>query len=883
MSLWRQITRGLRALTHRAEAEQDLSDEVQHYLEQAAEKRIQQGLSRREAYREARLEIGNETVVREQVRESGWEHIVRTVLADVRYGFRGLRNRPGFTAITILTLALGIGATTAIFSAVNPILLEALPYPHSSRLMMLWEKRADGGQMPPSFGTYHGLAERTRSIDKLAAMKPWQATVTGSTEPERLEGQRVSASYFQVLGVSPAIGRDLQESDDQYHGPDVVILSDRLWRRRFGGDTNIIGRPVTIDDRSFTVVGVMPPSFENVLSPAAEIWAPLQYDRSLPPDGREWGHHLRMVGRLRSGVANGEANREVDVILAILAKAYAKGYASSGGPAKGMVVTPLQEDLTRGVRPALLAIIGAVLLVLVIACVNVTNLLLARGVQRRSEFALRAALGAGRSRMLRQLLTESLLLATMGGAVGMAVAMLGVRALVALSPAGLPRAGAIRVDSMVFLFGVGITTLVGLAFGLVPALQAARSAPQQEIRQGVRTSRHRRIRNALVVAEVALALVLLVSAGLLLRSLQKSFAVDPGFDSSHLLTMQVQMSGHRYKEDSAKLLYFDQVLEAVRHVPGVSSAGFTGQLPLSGDFEVYGTRFNRDASDRGEALLRYSVTLGYLETMRIPLRRGRLFNEQDTTSSPKVVLINESLSRRRFQGQDPIGQRVCIRCDVGDEQQWATIIGEVGNVRQVSLELANEDAVYMPNSQWYWAESVMSLVVRVQGDAGALAPAVRQAIWSVDKDQPVARVATMEGLLAASSSERRFALLLFEAFAIAALVLAAAGIYSVLSGSVAERTQEIGVRVALGATRGNILTLIFQQAMGLATLGVLTGLAGAVATSQAIAAMLFGVSRLDPGTYLSVIALLLGVSGVACWVPAWRAARVDPAMTLRAQ
>ena len=879
MSLWRQLTRGLRVLTHQTAVDRDVADEVQHYLEQATAAHIASGLSRDQARRAARLEIGNVTIVREQVRGDGWENVVVTALADLRYAWRGLQAAPGFTAITVLTLAIGIGGTTAIFSAVNPVLFEPLPYPRPKEIAMILELRTDGGRNNGTFGLYRAFAERSRSFEAIAVLKPWQPTVTGADQPERFEGQRVSASYFQVLGASPIVGRDFEPSDDRFHGPNVVILGNALWRRRFAGDRTIVGREITLDDTLYTVIGVMPDGFENVLAPSAALWAPLQYDASLPAQGKEWGHHLSTVGRLRPAVSVDQAAREIHALgRAVLVARHPETY----DPNTQFTAVSLQGELTRGVRPALLAILGAVTLVLVIACVNVTNLLLARGVQRRGEFALRAALGAGRSRLMRQLLAESVLLAAVGGVVGIAVAMLGVRALVALRPPGLPRAGAIRVDATIFVFGLGITTLIGLAFGLIPAQQAARNDPRQELQHGSQRTAggHRRTRSALVVAEVALALVLLVSSGLLLRSLERLFAVPIGFDSAGLLTMQVQTVGDRFKQNDATHRFFEVALEAVRHVPGVTAAALTSQLPLSGDRDEYGVHFEATPTQPADWYggFRYAVSPGYIETLHVPLRFGRLLDEHDGSGAPSVALISESLAHSRFHGADPIGQHLGI----GRAGPY-TIVGVVGDVKQMSLALNESDAVYTPATQWPFADRAMSLVVRARGDAAALASAVRQAVWSVDKDQPVVRVATMDDLVAASATERRFALILFEAFALAALVLAAAGIYGVLAGNVAERTREMGVRSALGASRGSILALVVRQGMMLTGLGVAIGLAGAAAASQAIAAMLFGVSRLDPVTYLAVVALLLGASAVACWVPAWRAARVDPAITLKAE
>jgi putative ABC transport system permease protein len=885
MDPWRPLLRGLSALLHRHAADKDVADEVEHYLEEATAAWMTRGLSPLDARRAARLELGSPSAAREQMRSFGWEHAIQTLLADLHYAARQLLRNPGFAVVATLTVALGIGAATAIFSAVNPILFKPLPYPQEGRLMLIWEMRSDGSPRPVTFGTFHGLQERSRSFDAMAVMKPWQPAMIGTGQPERFEGQRVSADYFRALGISPALGRDFQAADDQFHGPNVVVLSDRLWRLRFAADRTIVGQQIKLDDNLFTVIGVMPSSFENVLASAAELWAPLQYDPSLPADGREWGHHLRMVGRLRPGVSGNQAGSELNGILRTLTHTYANGYDSSGGPPDGMVINRLQDDITRAVKPALLAILGAVGLVLLIVCVNVTNLLLALGARRRSEFAIRAALGAGRMRMIRQVLTESLLLSAIGGAFGLAVAALGVRALVALSPPGLPRVGAIHIDSAVFAFGLLITTAIGLIVGLLPALQASCSDPQSGLQQSSRTSAGGRqsTRRALAVSEIALALVLLVTAGLVLRSLQTLFAIDPGFDASHMVTMQVQEYGHRFDTDSARARFLTQALAAVAQVGGVSSAAFTSQLPLSGDFDVYGVEFESHTAT-AEGALRYAVSPGYFETTRIPLLRGRVFDERDTANAPGVVLISKSLAQSKFPHQDPIGQRVRVGPNTGhSELPWDTIVGVVGNVKQASLAVSQEDAFYIPTTQWPLVDNAPSLVVRTHGDAATLAPVIKNAIWSVDKDQPIVRVATMASLLTASEADRRFALTLFETFGILALVLAAVGIYGVLSGGVNERMREIGVRAALGASRRNILLLVIRQGMTLTGIGIMTGLFGAVIASQLIVSLLYGVSRFDPITYLFVIALLTGVSGIACWVPAWRAAQVDPSITLRAE
>ena len=889
MSLWRQLTRGLRALARRDVADREVDDEVQHYLEQAAATYRARGLPPEDARRAAVLDLGNVTVAREQVRAYGWETAVESLLADLRYAARRLRGNPGFAAVAALTLALGTGATTAIFSAVNPILFEPLPYPHAERVLAISDVGAGGAPVDVTFGTYREVAARARSFEALAVVKPWLPTMTGTGEPERLSGQRVSAGYFRALGVRPALGRDFDAADDRPHGPNVVVLGDGLWRRRFGGDSAIVGRTITLDDDPYTVVGVMPSAFENVLAPTAELWAPLQYGESFAPDTREWGHHLRMVGRVRAGVKRAQATAE----LAAIARARVPEFPRVPWASlqSGFIVSSLQDDITRGVRPTLLAVFGAVTLLLAIACVNVTNLLLARGARRRGEFAMRGALGAGQGRLVRQMLTESLVLAALGGALGTIVAAFGVRALIALSPPTLPRLAAIRLDGVVFAFALGTVAVVGVVVGLFPALQLARSDLRVGLEHVARRAagHHRTVRGALVVTEVALALVLLVSAGLMLRSLERVFAVPAGFDASNLLTMQVQESGHRFDADSARYRFFEQALDEVRRVPGVAAAAFTSLLPLSGNVDIYGVRWESDRSAADlDAALRYAVTPGYFAAMRIPLRQGRVFDARDVAGAPRAAVINESFARRRFPKGEAIGRRLRFGSDEGD---WYTVVGVVGDVRQASVQLVERDAVYVSVPQWHWVDKLMSLVVRAACDSRAgrceaaerLAPAVRRAIWSLDKDQPIVRVATMRQLVARSAAERRFALVVFEAFALVALALAATGIYGVLAGSVAERTSEIGVRSALGATRGDILALVVRQGMALTGIGVAIGLVGAAVATRAIITLLFGVSRLDPVTYAAVVVVLLGVSGIACWFPAWRAARVDPVITLRAQ
>jgi predicted permease len=880
MSLWRQLARGLRALVNPRAANQDIADEIDHYMAETTASLQTAGLSPEEARRAARLQLGDAMAVREQVRDYGWENVVETTLADVRHSVRRLLRSPLFAVVAVLTLALGIGASTTIFSAVNPILLQPLPYPQAEDLMMVWD--AQNG-MDVTFGTYREVSQRSRSFESMAVMKPLQRTFTGNLEPERIDGQYVSADYFRALGIRPAIGRDFQSSDDQPNSPPAVIISDTLWRRRFDADSAIIGRQIALDDIPFTVVGILPAGFENVVSPSAEIWSPLQYDPSLPLNGREWGHHLRMIGRLQHGVRPAQARQELNTIAGTKLTAYSRPPWAT--LSNGFIANRLQDDLNGPVKPVLFAVMGAVILLLTIACVNVTNLLLARSVRYRSELALRAALGASRLRLLRQLLAETLLLAAIGGALGVALAHAAIGAVVALSPPELSRAHAIHVDGTALAFTLGLTTLIGLVIGVVPALHGfdADVYGGMQQRSARITGGHHFTRRTLVVVQVALAVVLLVGAGLLFRSLQHLFAVPPGFNPEHLLTMQVQTAGRQFRDPNTTHRFFIQALEAVRQVPGVSAAAFTSQLPLTGEEDVYGVHFESipaAAADESHDGYRYAVSPGYFEAMGIPLRRGRLLEERDRAEAPLAAVINESFAARRLPGVDPIGQRVHVGPDSGP---WFTVVGIVANVKQTALGQSRSDAIYVTATQWRSADNARWLVVRTRGDAATIAPAIRHAIWSVDKNQPILHVGTMDQRLRASEAGRRFALVLFEVFGIVALVLAAIGTYSLLSGSVNERTREIGVRSALGASRQSIIMMVLEQGMTLAAVGMMIGLAGAAMASRAMASLLFGISGTDSITYAGVIALLAGVSLVACAIPAWRAARVSPSIALQAE
>ncbi|HWE85363.1 MAG TPA: ABC transporter permease [Terracidiphilus sp.] len=879
-------------LFRRGRVNREIEAELRAHIEMRTEENIAAGMTLAAARRDALVRFGNVTAMGERVAERDVNLDLEGVWRDVRYAGRQLRRSPGFAATAIVILALGIGASAAIFSAVNPILLEPLPYPHAGRIVTIWDAY-QGQRIETTFGTFRELKARSRSLEELATFEPWQPVLTGEQTPERLDGQSVSTEFFNVLGVAPAVGRDFEAEDNVPHGPNVVVLSDGFWRRHFGANTVAIGRNIRLDDDLYTVVGVMPRGFEDVLDPGAEVWTAMQYDPATLGDftTSAWGHHFRLAGRMRAGASVDETRRELEQIARNPQREFPRPRWAAL-PA-GLIVDGLQQDMVRGVRPALLAVMGAVGLLLMIACVNVTNLLLARGAMRQGEFAMRAALGAAKARLMRQSITESLLLTLMGGALGLAVAAAGVGILVALSPPGLPRADAIALNGPAFAFALAVSALVGVAAGLMPALETQRAHLQAGLRQATRTTSRagQKMRSVLVVAEVALALMLLVTAGLLLRSMQRLLSVDPGFRSANVLTMQVQTAGHKFDDldsnpgagNAMRRRFYDDALEEARKVPGVTAAGYTSLLPLSGDpywVAVYGSHFEQDPPDGGGNVYRYAVSPGYCQAMQIPLLRGRYIDDGDTAKSPFVALISASLARREFGKGDPLGKRLHAG---PTNYPWFTVVGVVGDVRQSSLALTDADEVYLPESQSWFADNAVSFAVRTRGDAAAMAGAVRAAIWRADKDQPVVRVATMSRLLDLSVAERRFVLILFEAFALVALALAGTGIYGILANSVAERTREMGVRAALGAGRRDLVALVLRRGLALTAVGVVLGLGGAAVASRAVASLLYGTSPLDPATYGAVAALLVAIAVLACVAPARRAANVDPMEALRSE
>ncbi len=875
----RPLLRGLRALLRPGAADRDVDDEVRHYFDEAVAAHVARGLSTDQAVREAGREAGQASAVREQVRDYGWETTVSSLARDIGHGVRLLRRDPVFTVVAVVTLAGGIGTATAIVAASAPVLFEPLPYPEAARLTAIVETAPfDGVRNPGTFGMFAHLAQRTRSFDATAVMRSWQPVLTGVEPPERLDGQRVSADYFRVLGVSPAIGRDLQADDDRTGAPAVVVLSHLLWQRSFAADPSIIGRSITLDESAYVVVGVMPADFENVLDSSARIWAPLQYSLA---DGRAWGHHLRTIGRLRRGVGIEAATDDVSAAArAVLREIKPASYH----PDTRFSVVRMKDDLVGGVKPAFAAVLGAVVLLLAIACVNVTNLLLARSVGRRGELALRSALGASRWRLAQQGMTEGVILASLGGAAGLLLARLVVDAVVALAPPHLFRLQAITLAGPVFWCGIALTTMIGVGLGGLSALYAGGRELRADLGAASLRSTGARhsARRALVVVQVALALVLLVGCGLLLRSLGRLLAIEPGFTPAGVLTVQVQVSGRRFATAGAAAQFFDRALDAVRAVPGVAAAGTTSQLPLSGDLDAYGAHFEASPTRPAEthSVFRYAVSPGYMETLGIPLREGRSFDDGDRADAPRVAVISESLARRRFATASPVGAR--LRIGPADGAPY-TIVGVAGNVRQMTLAAGETDAVYTPAAQWDFPDLVRSFVIRTPGDPRALVSPVREAIGSVDKDQPIVRVAPMPDIVMATAADRQFVLRLFQGFALTALVLAAAGIYGLLAGRVAERTREIGVRSVFGASRSAILSLVVGEGLSLAAIGAVAGLFAAISASRLIAGLLFDVSRIDLWTYIAAVVVLLGVTLGACIAPAWRAVRIDPAATLRAE
>lgn len=803
--------------------------------------------------------------------------LMSSFIYDLARAARTVRRAPGYTAITVLITAIGLGATTAIFSVVNPILLEPLPYAEPRNLMMVWEKDADGSTSRMGYATFVDLATAARTLESSAVMGFWQPTISGgSGTPERLAGQRVSWRFFDMLGVQPALGRSFVADEDGPGEPRVVILTHGLWQRRFGGDSSLVGRPVTLDGTPMEVVGVLPPGFDDVFDPGTRIFRILGYDVSQPWACRTC-RHLRMVARVRGDVTHEAASAELNALSDRIVAAHPTQY-----PAAGVSLVQVQQEVTRQVRPALLAVLVAAVFLLLVAGANVTSLGLARATRRTEEFAVRTALGSGRVHLAKQLLAEGLLLALAGGIAGVLIAWGAVRALVAHLPADIPRLAAVRLD-LDALSVAALTTLgLGVLVGLAPLATAGGRHPFLAMRGAARLTGPRRHagRAGIVVGEVGLALMLLVGTGLLARSLLTLLAVNPGFEPNHLLTLEIQSTGPRYDDDAAVWSYHDRVREAVAALPGVVAAEVTSQLPLGSNFDGFGVQALDKPLPNPElapGAQRYAVSAGYHGAMRIPLLEGRAFEPTAAAdSAPKVAIVSASLARRLWSGESAIGKHI----KVGDAE-WRAVVGVAGDVRHTGLETTDLHGFYVPERQWRWAEAQAVLVVRTATDPAALAASVVGAVRSIDPAQPIMHVRTGSEVVATSTAQRRLALILFAAFGIVATLLSAVGVYGVLAGSVAERHREIGVRSALGATPLAIVDLVLRKGLALAGAGLILGLGGALALTRYLRALLFGIGSTDPLTLAATIVLLAAVALAACLVPALRAMRVDPVTALR--
>ncbi|MFI5125845.1 MAG: ADOP family duplicated permease [Candidatus Acidiferrales bacterium] len=873
----------LRSLFRRRRADQELDQELRYHVEQKTAQNIAKGMTPQEARRAALLEMGGIEKRKEECRDARHVNWLQDLLQDLRYGLRMLRKSPGFTAVAVLTLALGIGANTAIFSLVNAVLLRPLPYRDPGRLTLVWEKDERGRPDLTTFATYTDWKATNKSFEELALYASWQPTVTGSGDSEQLTGLRVTNNYFRTLGIRPALGRDFRPEEDTPPASYVVMLSNELWQRRFHSDPNIVGKTITLNALNYVVAGVMPADFQSLISldprgGPVEIWRVLGYDASLPWACRTC-HHLTALARLKPGVTFAEANAEMDTISAALWKEYPKDYSAAG-----VILTPLREQLLGPVSTTLYVLLGAVAFVLLVACVNLAVLLMARATRREKEMAVRTALGASRSRVIRQVLTENCLLALLGAATGLIPAYWTPNLLAAVGTGDLPRLAEVRLDWHVLLFTGGLALLTGLLSGIasVPGLwKAGLQGNLQERIRGSSGGTSPRLRSMLIVSEIALSLTLLAGAGLLLRSLARVLTVSPGFDASHVLTMRVSVFGHQYQDNKNLRQFFTQTLARVRVLPGVAGVGVASEIPLGGNSDQYTLHAEGKMNVNPEldpSAERYCVSPGYRTAMGIPLLRGRDLAESDTADTPQVVLINEAAARQIWSGEDPLGKRVKIG---GVDRPWWTVVGIVGDIHQGSLELAPNMQFYVPHAQWPFPDSDMTFAIRAAGPPAVLASAARQAIRSFDASQPVSRIMPLEGYLQLSVQGRRFSLLLLGAFAAIALLLSVVGIYGVTAYSVAQRTNEVGIRMALGAQPRSILWLVVGHGLLLALVGIGIGVAAALVLTRFLRNLLFEIKPNDPVTFVSVVFLLLVITLAACYIPARRAMRVDPMVALR--
>jgi putative ABC transport system permease protein len=866
--------------------DRELTQELAFHREMLEERHRARGLDAASARRAARLDLGGAAQISESWRDQRSLPFFDALRQDLRYGVRMLRRTPGFTAAALLTLTLGIGANTAIFTVVDAVLLRPLPYADPHRLVTIGDRNPDGSLSDVGFATVADWRARSRSFDDIGMIRFWMPTLLTRGEGERLPAVRVSANYFEMLGARPALGRGFTPDDDREDHWRVVLLSDRLWRRRFGADPSAVGRTVVIDDREFRVIGVMPASFEPLdaekyFNAPAEVWAPIGDAQA---SCRRHCQSIRAIGRLKRGVTPAAATAELNAIRDQMRREHPAEYEAGS-----IGILSLHQALTGGVQTALFVLLAAVAFVLVIACANVANLLLARSVARRRELSLRAVLGADRARIVRQLLTESLLLSAGGALGGLLLAAMTVRALEALAPVSLPRLDHVAVDGRVLAFTAAVAVLTSILFGLVPAWSGAAAGAQQTLAIDSRGSVGGRSRahGLLVVADLALALVLLAGAGLMLRTAVALTRASPGFDASGVLTLQFSLTGKAYSDDSLVVAFQKRTLERIGAIPGVERAALAGQIPFARAGGGAGDCWGFHAAGRSKAnpvddpcVERFSITRDYFRVLDIPILAGRAFTDADTATAERVILISQSTATAVWGGVDPIGSHV--RIGQATSGAWRRVIGVVADVHIADITTPAAAAMYTPETQI--TSGYLTAVVRSQtGDAAALAGSVRRALHELDPAVPVHGVATLSSLVARSLAERRFVMRLLTGFAIVAVLLAAIGLYGVVSYGVAQRTREVGVRVALGAQRRDVLRLVLSNGLPLVGTGLAAGLAGATLTTRFLGALLFGVSPVDPPTFAAAATLLTLVALAAHWAPIRRALRVDPASALRAE
>ena len=866
----------LRSLFRRGQVEAELNEELRYHLERQIEVNTAAGMSVEEARYAALRAMHGLDQRKEECRDMRRVRLIEDLWQDFRFSLRSLLKRPGFTAIALLALALGIGANTAIFSLVNAVILQPLPYRDPDRLISVYGTRnrsTQGSVGPTDFLDYRS---QNKTFEQFAAsgsmMLPMN--LTGSGEPERLNASIITGNYFDTFGVRPALGRGFSLENEKTGQDHVTVLSHAFWQTRFGGDPNIVNKTINLDGKAYEVLGVMPA--EVVLPQPAQLWVPINFDAD-PEMKMRNARFLRGIGRLKEGVTLDQAQTDTDLIAAQLEQQY-----PDSNTGWSLRLIPLREILVGGSRTMLFILFGAVGFVLLLACANVANLLLVRAAARQKEIAMRTALGASRLRIIRQMITESLLLAIFGGALGALLAVAGVKLLVSLGEDNIPRTANVKIDATVLAFTLLISLATGLLFGLAPAIRTMKEnlvdALKDGIRGGSEATVKNRTRSLLVVFESAIAVMLLIAAGLLIRSLVALQNVDPGFDPNNVLTLRVDLPRQKYNTPEKASNFFEQLETRVAGLPGVEAVGLITDLPLSGEARDMPYRVEGRPATSDIAFVDFRrVNKNYFSAMRIPLRRGRNFTEQEVRQSDKAIVVSQAFVDSVFPNEEALGKRLIIWSGIRNEPY--EIIGIVGDTRYQSLQGEPSATMYVPTRELLF----VNLVIRTQGDPLSLVGGVRKEVNALDPDQPIAAIRPMTEWVAMSAAGARYRTTLLGLFALLAMILAATGIYGVMSYSVAQRTQEIGVRMALGARPLDVLKLVVRQGMMLALIGVVVGLAGALALTRVMSSLLFGVTERDPITFVAVAALLIVVAFISCFVPAHRATRVDPLIALRCE